>query len=168
MDLPRCPHCYAPIQVQPDGTCPACRKNTLQAPAENRRYSVVEISANQELPACCVLCGKDTSLLENFEFRYDSHWGNNLDDQAFLAFVLLGLFTAGLALCFLPAYRKYIRRRNQMVYHIALPMCDTCRPKKPLYHPVTIEGTVYHLRVHKGFKNRLLALAPPKPTLARN
>ena len=168
MDLPQCPHCYAPIQVQPDGTCPACRKNTLQAPPENRKYMVVEVSENQPLPPCCVLCGKDTHRLENFEFRYDSHMGNNLDDQAFLAFVLLGLFTAGLSLCFLPAYRNYIRRRNQIAYHIALPLCESCRPKKPLYHPVTVEGTVFHFKVHREFKARLALMAPPRPTLLKN
>ncbi|MBS0307354.1 MAG: hypothetical protein JSS58_00155 [Proteobacteria bacterium] len=166
MDLPQCPHCYAPIMAQPDGTCPACRKNTLEAPPENRKYVAVEISADQTLPPCCMLCGRDTRRIEHFEFRYDSHLGGELDEQAYLAFVLLTLCTCGISLLLLPHYRRYLNKRREMVYHIALPLCDACLPKKSRYRPLTIEGTAYHFKVHRDFRDRLAAIAPPKPTLA--
>lgn len=160
MDLPECPFCYAPIQVQPDGTCPSCKKNTQHAPAENRHYTAVEISPEQKLPACCILCGKDTGRVEEFEFRYDSHLGGELDDHAYMAFLMLTICTAGIGLLFLSHYKRYLRKRRVMTYRIALPMCDACLPQKRRYRPLTIEGTAYHLKVHRNFKARLAAIAP--------
>ncbi len=157
MNLPECPFCYAPIQVLKDGTCPACRKNTLLAPPENRQYTAAELAVDQDFPECCVLCGKDTGNVEHFVFRYDSHLGNRLDEASYMAFLLFSVLTLGLGVLLLPLYRRRLQKYRKMTYRIDLPFCESCLPDKPGYQPITIEGSSYHFKVHKTFKARLTA-----------
>ncbi len=159
MDLPECPFCYAPIHVLEDGTCPACRKNTLSAPPENRQYTAVELAVEQDFPPCCVRCGKDTDHIEHFVFRYDSHLGSKLDESSYMAFLLFTVITLGAGMLLLPLYRRRLRKYREMTYRISLPFCQACLPAKPSYAPITIEGSTYHFKVHKTFKARLRAYA---------
>jgi hypothetical protein len=154
-DLTECPFCYAPILPLIDGTCPACRRNTRTAPPENFRYTAAELTADQDLPACCVLCGQDTDNIEAFAFHYDSHLGDRLDDASYQAFLMFSLATLGLAVFLLPLYRRHLRKHRLMTYHISLPFCPACLPDKPAYMPLTIEGSAFHFKVHKDFKAKL-------------
>ncbi|RJG02858.1 hypothetical protein [Noviherbaspirillum sedimenti] len=155
MNLTECPFCYAPIHPLADGTCPACRKNTRTAPPENFQYTAAELSADQDFPACCILCGQDTENIELFVFSYDSHLGDRLDDAAYFAFLMFSVLTVGLGLFLLPLYRRRLRNYRQMTYAINLPFCPACLPAKPAYAPITIEGSTYHFKVHKSFKAKL-------------
>lgn len=156
MNLPRCPFCYAPVQLHDDGTCPACRKDTRLATEENLRYTAIEVFAEESLPDCCVSCGADTDHLEHFVFHYDSHLGDRLDDQSYMAFLLLVVITAGIGFLFLPLYRRRVRKYRQFTYQLHLPFCDACLPHKRTYAPLNIEGNAFHLKVHQAFKTQLL------------
>lgn len=164
-DLTECPFCYATIMPREDGRCPACGKKPADAPPERLKFSAAEIIEGQDLPACCVLCGSDTENIETFVYRYDSHLGGNFDENSYFAFTLLTVATMGLGLLFLPMYREHLRKYREMTYQINLPYCESCLPEKPAYEPLNIEGKVYHFKVHKTFKARLLAeraAYPPK------
>lgn len=160
MNLTECPFCYAPIHPLADGTCPACRKNTRTAPPENFQYTAAELAVDQDFPECCVLCGKDTDNVEEFVFQYDSHLGDRFDDAAYMAFVMFSVLTAGVALLFLRQYRKRLRNYRKMTYVINLPFCLDCLPAKASYAPITIEGSIYHFKVHKNFKAKLPSNTP--------
>lgn len=156
-DLIECPFCYASILPMANSCCPACRKDIRTAPPENFRYTAAEITASRALPACCVLCGQDTENIEQFTFQYDSHLGDRLDDASYQAFLLLSLVTLGLAVFLLPLFRQHVRKQQRMTYHINLPFCRACLPAKTDYMPITIEGNVFHFKVHKDFKAKLAA-----------
>lgn len=161
MNLTECPFCYAAIHPLADGTCPACRKNTHTAPPENFQYTAAELAVDQDFPECCVMCGKDTDHLEEFVFRYDSHLGDRLDEASYMAFLMLTVLTAGVGIFFLPLYRRRLRKYRQLTYAINLPFCPACLPAKAGYAPITIEGNIYHFKVHKDFKAKLPAGAAP-------
>lgn len=166
MDLPECPYCYAKVQIWADGLCPACKKDTRTAPPENYQYSVAELTAEQAQPDCCIRCGVVTDNVEFFEYRYDSHLGDRLDENSYLVVLLFCVLTAGIGLFFLPLYRKRLRKIREITYQINLPYCEPCLPHKETFHPLTIEGRVFHYKAHKTYKTRLLELTPA-PTRPR-
>lgn len=157
MNLTECPFCYALIHPLGDGTCPACRKNTHTAPPENFHFTAAELAVDQDFPECCIRCGKDTDHVEEFVFRYDSHLGDRLDEASYMAFLMFTVLTAGVGIFFLPLYRRRLRKYRQLTYAINLPFCPDCLPAKATYAPITIEGSIYHFKVHKNFKAKLPA-----------
>jgi hypothetical protein len=163
MNLSECPFCYAQVHWRDNGSCPACGKDPKLAPADNLRYTAVQLYADQALPPCCVRCGSSTDQLEYFEFRYDSHLGDRLDEQSYMVFLLLVIVTAGAGFLLLPWYRRRLRKSREMTYHIHLPFCDACLPEKSSFVPKTIEGNAFHFKVHKSFKAQLAA--EPTPSL---
>jgi hypothetical protein len=56
-EIADCPHCYTRVIAMDDGTCPSCRKNSLDAQGVNLNFTIVRIRRSETLPKICFNCG---------------------------------------------------------------------------------------------------------------
>jgi hypothetical protein len=54
-----CPHCFRTVYVRDDSKCPACCRDTSQAPPESAGLTPVEFVDGEQLPPVCLVCGHD-------------------------------------------------------------------------------------------------------------
>jgi hypothetical protein len=56
-DIADCPHCFTRMIPMQDGTCPSCRKNTLDTRGLNPNFTVVRLRRGETPPEICFNCG---------------------------------------------------------------------------------------------------------------
>lgn len=141
-----CPHCFTKVIPKPDGTCPACQRNTQDGHARPD-HSAVRVAHNAELPPLCCGCGQATD-------QYHTITNHSSEGRAEGSGVLAFL----VALLSLPMALFLLLRGIQetSVVQVKLPICPHCRQfglPKPQY--VDFKNARMTFVVHKRLKAAL-------------
>ena len=111
-----CPHCHTKVWPQPDGTCPACRKNTQDKRGTDPSKTTMSVAYGEELPGLCCHCGRQTSRYFRV-VRSITRTDNEAAGAGIVVASIRGL-VAGLL-------GWWLSRSRDLVI-VELPQCDPC------------------------------------------
>lgn len=152
-----CPFCSAPVMFRPDGTCPACGKNSHLATDKDRESTVLEFDTKQTLPETCFVCGGRSEKNETFKYKYIPHGADAFPDRQALLFVMVAPIVA----LFWPLFKRRMKKASEVTYKLTMPVCMRCVEAAGKMEPLNvIEGVEYKMRVHRKFREDFEKLHP--------
>lgn len=141
-----CPHCFRMVSVREDAICPACCRDTSQAPAESVGLTPVEFVDGERLPPSCLICGSDC---EQYVLVGEKDEKETRDSTMVFSRIL-GLIGGVIAIPINPSPPK-----SEYKISIRIPVCERHKNSavlKPIY--VDYEGFRIALPAHREFQNK--------------
>lgn len=126
--LIQCPHCYTKVMPKPDGSCPACQKDTADLRGTDPTRHSLRLLQGTSLPGICCDCGEETDRY----FIVSCTSSTDRDQLSGFAQSLIALLVSWpMALYFF-----LLGIQNRTVVRIRMPQCHDCAltsPPKPRY-----------------------------------
>ena len=141
-----CPHCFTKVIPKPDGSCPACQRNTQENLARPD-FSAVRILHNATLPLICCGCGQAADQYQSIT----SHSTEGRTEVSGIMAILLAIVSLPMAL-----FMLFRNIHETSVVQVKLPICPHCRQfgiPAPQY--VDFKNARMTFVVHKRLKEAL-------------
>jgi hypothetical protein len=146
-----CPYCFRTVSVREDSICPACCRDTSQAPVESAGLSPVEFVDGEKLPPTCVVCGSDC---ENYVLVGEKNEKETQDSTSIFSRVL-GLIGGVIAIPINPPPPK-----SEYKISVRIPVCERHKDSTVL-KPIFVDYERFritlpaHVDFQKKWKQRL-------------